>query len=99
MATGDRYVLIDHKPVLHKDLMEWFNWYEIEENRRVAGTQLGDIFISTVFTGWDITPDHCLFETMIFGGRHDRRYVRCNTWEAAERMHRRVVRVIEREEI
>src|SRR5215475_12094036 len=101
MATGDHYILdANRTPVLVEYDDAWWKWYNIEENRRVAGTELrgGSVTVSTVFTAYDITPDHCLFETMAFGDtKYDRQAFRSMTWEDAETMHTLVVKLVSKE--
>ena len=95
---GQKYILNNqHVPIAVPDDDEWWEWYNIEKNRRVGEDHIGDIVISTVFTAWDITPDRCLFETMVFGGRYDRECWRTHTWEEAEAKHKEIVAVIEAE--
>ena len=94
---SDRYILVNKKPKLCPDLMEWSNWYEKgNDNRRVAHTALGKTNVSTVFLGLDHSfggGKPLLFETMIFGGKHDEYQERCSTWEEAEEMHKRAVKL------
>jgi hypothetical protein len=90
------YILVDHKPVQHANNGEWFMWFEaLEKNRLVAKTQIGDVWVSTVFCGIDRSygraPQPVLFETMIFGGEHDQEQWPTVTWEEAEAKHDEVV--------
>jgi hypothetical protein len=96
MSTGDVYILVDRQPILHADNEAWWQWYkEVEANRRVGLTHLdGEVTVSTVFTAMDLTPDHCLFETLVFGGEHDGEHFRCNSWEEAEKLHTKVVALL-----
>jgi hypothetical protein len=94
---SDHYILDNHKAV-KCDLMTWARWFEEGcDNRRVAQDQIGDVKISTVFLGinhqWGEGPP-LLFETMIFGGEHDEFQERCTTWEQAEEMHARALRMV-----
>lgn len=80
------------------DLSEWCQWFEDIDNRRVAGTQIGEseVWVSTVFLGMDHAfrgGPPVVFETMIFGGEHDGYQERCSTWNDALRMHNRAVRL------
>ena len=89
------YVLDGHTPVEQRDNMAWLEWY-MTADRQVAKTQLpGDVEVSTVFLGVNhdflSTDDPLLFETMIFGGAHDKYIVRCSTWEQAEQQHKAAV--------
>jgi hypothetical protein len=70
------YILDGHTPVPCDDVFLWAHWHHTAD-RRVAKTQLGDVEISTVFLGTNVsigeeTP--LLFETMVFGGERDRFY-------------------------
>jgi hypothetical protein len=93
------YILVDRKPVQHPNNDEWWKWFMVEENRRVALTTISrGVNISTVFTGIDLTPERgCLFETQVFGGEHDREAWRTATWEDAEKKHAEIVEMIEGE--
>lgn len=64
--------------------------------RRVAQTQVGQIWVSTVFMGLDHNyteeGDPILFETIIFTDKiemEDLTIDRCSTWEQAKAMHKR----------
>jgi hypothetical protein len=95
MARPLWYILNDDKtlrPV--KGLLEWAEWAGVDESRHiVAHTMINDerVFVSTIFLGvdhnWRDTGESILFETMIFGGEHDRYQARCSTWEQALRQH------------
>lgn len=99
LANG-RYILVGHDPVLCPDLMKWGVWIQ-EAERHVAKTGVGDNWISTVFLGLDHSfggGPPVLFETMIFGGKHDEYQERYVTWDAAEAGHARAVRMVRRSE-
>ncbi len=94
-----QYILVDKKPVVELDLLKWSEWLEKNyyTGRIVKQTHHKDIFISTVFLGLDHrfgpgTP--VLFETMIFGGKHDQYQERYETWEAAERGHEKALKLV-----
>jgi len=84
------YVLYGQSPVECKDLLTWAKWVKTA-NRCVAHDEQDGVSVSTSFLGLD----HCfdgggppvLFETMIFGGPHDRDLERYCTWEEAEAGH------------
>lgn len=85
-----RYILDGKTPVRCDDLLQWAQWYQTTD-RHVAEDHLGDIHVSTVFLGldhqWGDGPP-LLFETMIFGGRHNQKYQRrCSTWDEAVAQH------------
>ncbi len=89
---SDKYILDGHE-VKEVGLMEWAKWYETAD-RHVDKTKIGDVEVSTVFLGLnhnygDGAP--LLFETMIFGGMHDREMKRYATWEEAEAGHKEMV--------
>ena len=90
-----------------RDLMEWAKWFETA-NRVVAQTEVGSLFVSTVFLGLDHnfldSGQPLLFETMIFDGRltgdlkNSPESIYCDRasdWDAAEAMHRRAVTLAE----
>lgn len=92
---SDFYILdADHNPVPIKDVAEWARLTQDMgfHHRRVAVTALdGGVHVSTVFLGVD--HNHApsfgrktapiLFETMIFGGKHDQEQWRYATWAEA----------------
>ena len=72
----DWYVLNDDKTVTRMEFEDWLVWMKdeknrenVEKNRRVASTEWGPFWISTVFLGLDHSYDGAgpmLFETMVF---------------------------------
>lgn len=66
------YKLEEHTPAECNSGQEWAEWFEKAGDRRiVAGDEIGDFLVSTVFVGIDpaasIDPAMpLLFETMIF---------------------------------
>lgn len=71
-------------------------WAQLEENRayrRVAQTYVGDIMISTIWTGMAMF-DHDVFETMIFGGLLDGCQWRWNSVRQAHQGHDTGVRLV-----
>ena len=96
---SDKYILDGHNPVPARSLMEWTNWFvENQALRRVAEDTVGEVKISTVFLGIDYSFDSSgpptLFETMIFGGPHNQWQKRCATWDEAEAIHARAVKLV-----
>lgn len=75
--TSDHYILEpDGKIRTEPDLLTWAAWYEKADERRIAQDKLpNDVRVSTVFLGidhnWNLEGPPILFETMIFGGKHD----------------------------
>lgn len=97
---SDRYILKDKEPVECHSLIEWAEWLENNDNRRVAQTSVNGAGVSTVFLGLnhnfgDGLP--LLFETMIFGGKHDQYQDRCYSWGEAEAMHQKAVNLVKSE--
>jgi hypothetical protein len=89
------YILNGHEPVPVRSISEWGRWFE-KANRVVRLDALpGGVgkptTISTVFLGvdhsWGDGPP-LIFETMIFGGPHNKATGRCSTWAEAMNMHR-----------
>jgi hypothetical protein len=104
------YILINRVPVPVSDMDEWAKalderWRLTRQHDvdpwRVAETWLDNcVSVSTVFLGinhnfFNHDPP-LLFETMIFGGRHDQYQNRCCTWEEAEKMHEEAVALVKR---
>jgi len=73
------------------DLMAWARGM-MKPSRSVASTLVGESTVSTVFLGYDASfglgRSPTLWETMVLGGRLDRRTWRCGgSREQAEAMH------------
>jgi hypothetical protein len=99
-----KYILLDGKPCLlgggMEDLVGWAMWLETSKGERILGhTQVGRVFVSTVFLGLDhnLSGDGppVLWETMVFGADEDpdwRRFQRrYSSQEAAIEGHRQAV--------
>lgn len=86
------YILVGREPVLEPDLEKWGGWFEQQDNRRVASTEIGGQSVSTIFLGidhqWGEGPP-LLFETMVFPDGDE--CERCSTWEEAELQHAAMV--------
>jgi hypothetical protein len=87
----NKYILEGKNAIPCGSIFEWSRWFETA-NRRVALDKKDGIEVSTVFLGLDYSfggaARPLLFETMIFGGKHDEMQVRCSTWEEAEEQHK-----------
>ena len=99
---SDKYLLKDGVPVPVDDLMEWAKGFENETRRmaETAETMVGDVRVSTVFLGMDISFGHgepVLFETMIFGGVHDKYQERYHTLEESMIGHEKAVSLVKGE--
>jgi hypothetical protein len=83
------YVLDEHRRPRHA--ASWLEWGEFLENidgRRVALTTVGTNEVSTVFIGAG-----CLFETMAFDAEgRALSQARANTWNEAQALHDATVR-------
>ncbi len=90
----NKYILEGHTPKVCHDVLTWGRWME-KAKRHVAKTQVGAVNISTVFLGLDHSFNDdgpaVLFETMIFGGKHDQDEWRYHTWDEAEQGHKLAV--------
>jgi hypothetical protein len=89
------YILNGHEPVEVHDIMVWAE--AMNGDRRVEQTHIGDILISTVFLGIDHSHGSgppILFETMIFGGKHEGYQERYATWDEAVEGHKRACELV-----
>lgn len=90
------YYVLDGTKAIPCDAWTWVRFFEDISVRRVAETKRGDILVSTVFLGLDHSfgdGPPLIFETMIFGGEHDEYQERCSTYEQAEQMHAKAVKL------
>jgi hypothetical protein len=96
-----RYILKDKAPVLCESVEEWVLFMQSEE-RRVAETMIENVWVSTVFMGYDLShrfgQEPLFFETMVFmheEGRlkpsHFEPVFRTSVWSDAEAAHRQMV--------
>jgi len=96
------YILKNRQPIEVSNMEAWAQWTNdmnqepVGTGRIVAGTVVGKVMVSTVFTGIDTFNRALplLFETMIFGGEHDGYVKRHATWEQAEEGHKVAVSLI-----
>ena len=91
------YILEGKEPKPVDDASEWGRWFE-KADRHVAKTELRNrVIVSTVFLGLDHSFGGgipILFETMIFGGKHNHYQERYATWEEAEAGHLRAIKLV-----
>jgi len=91
-----KYILDGKVPVPCDDVLSWGKEYE-KQDRKVAQNKIGDANISTVFLAldhnWGEGPP-ILFETMVFGGKHDQYQERYSTWEEAEAGHAKALKMV-----
>jgi hypothetical protein len=81
-----------------KDFGAWADWFSSMDNRIVDQTSLcdGTVFVSTIFIGMNTCPFGVpmMFETMIFGGKHDLYQVKCATWDQALKLHEAAIALV-----
>lgn len=89
------YILKDKTPI-QVERTEWVNSFS--EDRHVRIDEFGSILVSTVFLGLDHNyegkGEPLLFETMIFGGKHDQYQTRCSTWDEAVIQHEEACKLV-----
>lgn len=92
---SEYWILVNKEPK-PVSFTEWFEWFETAD-RHVGNTVVGKVHISTIF----LSIDHSfgsgkplLFETMIFGGKHDQYQTRCTTWDEAVKMHEKALDIV-----
>lgn len=100
-SHGSKYYVLKGREIVKAGLGEWSEFFQNIENRRIAETFVGDVRISTVFLGIDhgfsFEGPPILFETMIFGGKHDQYQDRYATYTEAEAGHARAVALVKGE--
>jgi hypothetical protein len=88
------YILVGTEPKQEGDLLVWSEWMS-SNNTRVGYTEIRQgVMVSTVFLGIDHQFGEgppVVFETMIFGGRHDGYQDRYATWDRAIEGHKLAV--------
>ena len=87
-----RYILNDAGEPVEADLMTWARWFESSPDRVVARDEMPNgVTVSTVFLGLDHSfgseGPPVLWETIIFGGKHDGYMDRYRSHEAALQGH------------
>jgi len=85
--------------VREHDLLTWARWIETHRKQcRVGFFKVGTVWTSTLFLGLDHNYSGeglpLLWETMIFGGKHNQRTWRHASLAAARAGHRRAVEMI-----
>jgi hypothetical protein len=101
MAIAHHYWKLDgHSPVACT-VLELALWQSQTGNAacRVAYDQVGEVEISTVFTGLNHRSDPnlppLLFETLLTSGQYDGQRQRYTTWDEAETGHKLIVQQLE----
>lgn len=96
MADQRYYVLEGREVKPVDDVRVWGEFFNDNDARRVGYDECGEgTRVSTVFLGinhnWSDKGPPLLFETMIFGGKHDESTWRYSTYDRAEAGHRAIV--------
>lgn len=98
-AIDDRfYKLVDRTP-MHCTLAEFVEAMKDEKNRIIEQTMIGDLQVSTVFTGidqnWANEGDPILFDTVVFGLPDDLRpQWSFSSWDESMEIHNLIVQVL-----
>ena len=90
----DRKVIKLDSPQHQDNLSAWADsMLEDLENRLVGYAMLGDVEVSTTFTGLNYGSEEepLYFSTMVFGGPLDESTTYTQTWEQAEEAHHEMV--------
>ena len=91
---GHGYYTLDDNGIAVEasDLLTWAKWLQTAD-RRIAHATIDEVLVSTVFLGVDLNflddGAPLLFETMIFGGKHDQYQERYATRTEALLGHKR----------
>lgn len=93
----------DNNVVYEPDKSKWAKWFN-EADRTVDYTCVSvnpDVNVSTVFTGMDYdfvmgkNDNPLVFETMVFGGKFDRKLVRTRSHSEAVKAHKAMCDILE----
>lgn len=103
LTMSNNYILIGKTPKKSTNVTDWGNWFQNNGKNCIVGNDtVNGVLVSTVFLGIDhnFNPratgnsEPILFETMIFGGKHNQYMMRYNTWEEAEIGHKKALEMI-----
>ena len=98
LLEGHLYKLIGKKPV-PCSLEEWMHFMKSAANRIIEQKQIGDLLVSTIFTGMDRhfgNGQKLLFETTVLGLPGELQPCwRSSTWNQAVKEQRRLVLLLE----
>jgi len=91
-----KYYLLNGKETQPATLEQWAKF--MQDGNRLILRFIGREFeVSTVFLGLDHAwgdEEPVLFETMVFGGKHDQYQERYSTYEEAEEGHNRILQMV-----
>ena len=98
-----RWYILKGEEIVPSDIVEYSKWCEKNDmDRIIAKTNVDDACVSTVFLGLDhshgLDGAPILFETMIFGGKHDQLQWRYASLEEAKLGHEALVNKLKRYE-
>ena len=89
----------DGTPIPERDTKRWLEWHNTA-NRTIKSDIINNIHISTIFHGTDMSIGESkplLFETTIFGGKHDAYRAKYSTREDALKGHIKAVALVGKE--
>jgi hypothetical protein len=94
-AMREFYILDKKRVVKSKDVSDWANKMNTID-RIVKQTTIGFVLVSTVFLGVNIAASGppLLFETRVFGGKHDEYQRKYSTWSEAVKGHSEVCKIV-----
>jgi len=91
----------NNRPIPCKNSVEYIRWESKNPDRKAVKQQhIGNMYISTVFLGLDHAhggKKPILWETMIFGGKHDQYQVRYDSYEDAVKGHKIAVELVKKD--
>jgi len=95
------YILNKEGNIQEASLVEWGSFFKDKQARTIARTVISGILVSTVFLGIDHgfgdNKKPVLFETMIFGGKHDEYQTRYCTMKEAKKGHEKAVKLVKKD--
>jgi len=91
----------NNKVIPCKNSIEYIKWeIKYPDRKTVKQQHIGDVYISTVFLGLNHGYNGkkpILWETMIFGGKHDQYQVRYASYDDAVKGHEIAVKLVKQE--
>lgn len=98
-----KYILDENNnPIVEPDVLKWGKWFEKAE-RHIGLDTIGEVKVSTVFLGldynWGLNGSPVLWETMIFGGKHDEYQERYSSYSKALKGHQDAVELVKNDNV
>lgn len=91
----DHWILDKYLNLVRADLYTWAKFFDDMEQRRIAFTRISArITVSTVFLGIDYSFNGgppLVFESLVFGGKHDGEMLRYSSYDEAVKGHNELV--------